>query len=167
MVSFRFSRPRKSHLTYQLLAMINSGRLKMDQADEAPPMIAEEAWKQLRLARYRVPAPVYGLRTSSPRGGQHIVALRRGDGSRTVFAFLQRAETHLGSGLMEQRGQKLLRGKRAAHQSSQRQRFEALLLEVDVHAAGVGIQLQAHMMARQLGGHVVGPIPTIMTLGAT
>src|SRR5438132_8825225 len=26
-VSFRFSRPRKSHLTYQRLSMINSGRL--------------------------------------------------------------------------------------------------------------------------------------------
>lgn len=41
----------------QWLAMINSGRLKMDQTDEAPPMIAEEAWKQQRLVRYRVPAP--------------------------------------------------------------------------------------------------------------
>jgi hypothetical protein len=29
----------------------------MDQADEASPMIYEEAWKQLRLARYRIPAP--------------------------------------------------------------------------------------------------------------
>jgi hypothetical protein len=57
MVSFRFSRPSKSHLTYQLLSMINSGRLKMYQADEAPSLIYEEAWKQLRLARYRVPAP--------------------------------------------------------------------------------------------------------------
>ncbi len=37
--------------------MINSGRLKMYQADEAPTMIYEEAWKQLRLARYRIPAP--------------------------------------------------------------------------------------------------------------
>jgi hypothetical protein len=27
--------------------MINSGRLKMYQADEAPALIAEEAWKQL------------------------------------------------------------------------------------------------------------------------
>ena len=27
MVSFRFSRPSTSHLTYQLLAMMNSGRL--------------------------------------------------------------------------------------------------------------------------------------------
>jgi hypothetical protein len=56
-VAFRFTRPTKSHLTYQLLSMINSGRLKMYQADEAPPLIYEEAWKQLRLARYRVPAP--------------------------------------------------------------------------------------------------------------
>jgi hypothetical protein len=29
----------------------------MDQVDEAPPMIYEEAWKQLCLARYRIPAP--------------------------------------------------------------------------------------------------------------
>jgi hypothetical protein len=56
-VSFRFSRPSKSHLTYQLLSMVNSGRLKMYQADEAPAIIYEEAWKQLRLARYRIPAP--------------------------------------------------------------------------------------------------------------
>ena len=55
-VSFRFSRPSKSHLTYQLLALINSGRLKMYQPDEAPALIYEEAWKQLRLARYRIPA---------------------------------------------------------------------------------------------------------------
>jgi hypothetical protein len=56
-VAFRFTRPSKSHLTYQLLSMINSGRLKMYQGDEAPPLIYEEAWKQLRLARYRIPAP--------------------------------------------------------------------------------------------------------------
>jgi hypothetical protein len=55
-VAFRFTRPTKSHLTYQMLSMINSGRLKMYQADEAPPLIYEEAWKQLRLARYRIPA---------------------------------------------------------------------------------------------------------------
>jgi hypothetical protein len=55
-VAFRFTRPTKSHLTYQLLSMINSGRLKMYQADEAPPLIYEETWKQLRLARYRIPA---------------------------------------------------------------------------------------------------------------
>jgi hypothetical protein len=37
--------------------MMNCGRLRMDQADEAPPMISEEAWKQLRLARYRILVP--------------------------------------------------------------------------------------------------------------
>jgi hypothetical protein len=56
---------------------------------------------------------------------------------------------------MEHMSQKLLIGKRAAHQSSQRQRFDAMLLEVDVHAAGIGIQLQAYIMTRQLGGDVV------------
>jgi hypothetical protein len=45
--------------------MINSGRRKMSQADEAMAMIYEEAWKQLWLARYRIPVPVYGLGTSS------------------------------------------------------------------------------------------------------
>jgi hypothetical protein len=50
MVSFRFSQPSTSHLTYQLLFMIDSRRLKMDQADEAPSLIAEEAWKPLRRA---------------------------------------------------------------------------------------------------------------------
>ena len=34
--------------------MSNRGRLKLDQADEALAMIYEEAWKQLRLARYRM-----------------------------------------------------------------------------------------------------------------
>ena len=33
--AFRFTRPSKSHLTYQLLSIVNSGRLKMYQADES------------------------------------------------------------------------------------------------------------------------------------
>src|SRR5260370_29811570 len=53
--AFKFSRPSKSKLTYQFLSMINSGRLKMYGADQAPAVIYHEAWKQLRLARYRVP----------------------------------------------------------------------------------------------------------------
>jgi len=53
--TFKFSRPSKSKLTYQFLSMINSGRLKMYRADQAPAGIHHEAWKQLRLARYRVP----------------------------------------------------------------------------------------------------------------
>ena len=53
---FRFTRPSTSHLTYQWLSMINSGRLKMYQVDEAPTLIYEEVWQQLRLARYRVPS---------------------------------------------------------------------------------------------------------------
>ncbi len=56
-VPFRFSRPSKSHLTYQFLSMLNSGRLKLYRSDEAPVGISEECWKQLRLARSRAPAP--------------------------------------------------------------------------------------------------------------
>ncbi|HZU02314.1 MAG TPA: hypothetical protein VFA10_21785 [Ktedonobacteraceae bacterium] len=35
--------------------MSTSGRLKMDQVDEAAALMVEEAWKRLRVARYRIP----------------------------------------------------------------------------------------------------------------
>jgi hypothetical protein len=54
-VPFHFTRQSKSKLTYQLLSMINAGRLKMYRDDGAPYEIRTEAWKQLKLARYRVP----------------------------------------------------------------------------------------------------------------
>jgi hypothetical protein len=53
--AFHFTRPSKSKLTYQFLSLINSGRLKMYQEDEAPNEIFKEAWKQLKLARYSIP----------------------------------------------------------------------------------------------------------------
>jgi len=52
---FHFTRPSKSKLTYQFLSLVNSGRLKMYSHDRAPDDIYQEAWKQLKLARYRVP----------------------------------------------------------------------------------------------------------------
>ncbi|HTK10271.1 MAG TPA: hypothetical protein VL485_24085 [Ktedonobacteraceae bacterium] len=52
---YHFSRPSKSKLTYQLLSLINSGRIKLYAPEEAPPEILAECWKQLKLARYRVP----------------------------------------------------------------------------------------------------------------
>ncbi len=55
--SFTFTRPTKSHLAYQLLALLNSGRLKLYAPAGAPTSIYEECWRQLRLARYRLPAP--------------------------------------------------------------------------------------------------------------
>jgi hypothetical protein len=55
--SFTFTRPAKSHLAYQLLALLNSGRLKLYAQAGAPTAIYEECWRQLRLARYRLPAP--------------------------------------------------------------------------------------------------------------
>ena len=54
-VPFHFTRQSKSKLAYQLLSLINSGRLKMYRDDEAPDDISIEAWKQLKLARYKVP----------------------------------------------------------------------------------------------------------------
>jgi hypothetical protein len=54
-VPLHFTRQSKSRLTYQLLSLIDSGRLKMYRDDGAPYAISIEAWKQLKLARYRVP----------------------------------------------------------------------------------------------------------------
>jgi hypothetical protein len=56
-VSFVFTRPAKSKLAYALLSLLNSGRLKLYDAASAPRDIAAECWRQLRLARYRLPAP--------------------------------------------------------------------------------------------------------------
>lgn len=55
--AFKFSRPSKSRLTYQFLSMVNAGRLKIYRQDDAPAAIYSECWKQLKLARYRLPAP--------------------------------------------------------------------------------------------------------------
>ncbi len=55
--AFTFTRPGKSRLAYQLLALLNSGRLKLYAAAGAPTSLYEECWRQLRLARYRLPAP--------------------------------------------------------------------------------------------------------------
>ncbi len=55
--AFTFSRPSKSRLAYQLLTPLNSGRLKLYVAGEAPHGIFSECWHQLQRARYRLPAP--------------------------------------------------------------------------------------------------------------
>lgn len=54
---FRFSQASKSSLTYQLLGMINTGRLKLYAPQAAPRSLYDECWQQLRLARYHLPAP--------------------------------------------------------------------------------------------------------------
>lgn len=56
-IRFTFTRPSKSRLAYALLALINSGRLKLYTLHSAPRQTYEECWKQLRQARYRLPAP--------------------------------------------------------------------------------------------------------------
>jgi hypothetical protein len=56
-VPFTFSRPAKSRLAYQLLALLNDGRLKLYARQQAPTSIYNECWQQLRRARYRLPAP--------------------------------------------------------------------------------------------------------------
>jgi len=56
-ISFIFSRPSKSRLAYQFLSLLNSGRLKLYDQQTAPRDITAECWRQVRLARYRLPAP--------------------------------------------------------------------------------------------------------------
>ncbi len=54
---YTFTRPSKSHLAYQLLALLNSGRLKLYAREDAPRTTYEECWQQVRKARYRLPEP--------------------------------------------------------------------------------------------------------------
>lgn len=54
---FTFTRPAKSRLAYQLLGLLNSGRLSLYSSSAAPGGMVEECWYQLRRARYRLPAP--------------------------------------------------------------------------------------------------------------
>ncbi len=54
---FRFSQSSKSSLTYQLLGLVNSGRMKLYAPQDASQIIYDECWQQLRLARYHLPAP--------------------------------------------------------------------------------------------------------------
>jgi hypothetical protein len=54
---FRFTRQSKSHLAFQLLGLINSGRLSLPTRASSPPEIYDECWQQLCRARYRLPAP--------------------------------------------------------------------------------------------------------------
>lgn len=55
--AFRFSQQSKSHLAFQLLGLVNSGRLTLPARASAPPQIYDECWRQLCQARYRLPAP--------------------------------------------------------------------------------------------------------------
>jgi hypothetical protein len=54
---FLFTRPSKSRLVYQMLGLINGGRLQLYTDEAAPSQLREECWQQLRHARYRLPAP--------------------------------------------------------------------------------------------------------------
>lgn len=40
-----------------MLLLLNSGRLKLYAADNAPLAIYQECWQQLKQARYRLPTP--------------------------------------------------------------------------------------------------------------
>ncbi|HEX7733819.1 MAG TPA: hypothetical protein VF458_03125 [Ktedonobacteraceae bacterium] len=55
--TFRFTQPSKSHLAFQLLGLINGGRLSLPMRSSAPLEIYDECWRQLCQARYRLPAP--------------------------------------------------------------------------------------------------------------
>lgn len=55
--AFKFSRPSKSELTFHLLSLINSSRLHLYSPEAAPPKLYHECMKQLRFARYTIPAP--------------------------------------------------------------------------------------------------------------
>ena len=55
-VPFKFTRPSKSALTYEFLALINSGRFKLYRQEDAPSDVYNECMTQLYKARYSVPS---------------------------------------------------------------------------------------------------------------
>ena len=55
--AFHFTQPSKSHLAFQLLGLINSGRFTLPTRASVPAEIYDECWKQLCQARYRLPSP--------------------------------------------------------------------------------------------------------------
>jgi hypothetical protein len=46
---------RKPLLYYQLLEMVNSGRLKLYSKDRTPRAVYDEMWSQIKKARFRLP----------------------------------------------------------------------------------------------------------------
>ena len=56
----------------------------------------------------------------------------------------------LGTGLLEHMGEKLLKGEHLPQQTAHRQRFHAALLEKDMQATVLSIQLHTDPMTRQL-----------------
>lgn len=55
--AYTFTRPSKSKLGYQLLALVNSGRFSVFVVHAAPSEVYQECWQQIRAARYTLPAP--------------------------------------------------------------------------------------------------------------
>lgn len=56
-IPYTFSRPAKSKIGHQLTGLVNNGRIKIYTAGDYPRETSEECWKQMRLARYDLPAP--------------------------------------------------------------------------------------------------------------
>ncbi len=61
----------------------------------------------------------------------------------------------LGTGLLKHMGKKLLKGEHLPQQTAHRQRFHALLLEKDVQATVLSIQLHTDAMACQFTRDVI------------
>jgi hypothetical protein len=55
--AYSFTRPSKSRLGYQLLALVNAGRFTLYHQAGAPREMYEECWSQINKARYTLPAP--------------------------------------------------------------------------------------------------------------
>ncbi len=61
----------------------------------------------------------------------------------------------LGTGLLKHMRKKLLKGEHLPQQTAHRQRFHALLLEEDVQATVLSVQLHTDPMTRQMARHVI------------
>ena len=73
----------------------------------------------------------------------------------TKAAFLQGTQARLRTGLLEHKGEELLKGEQLAEQAFERQGFEGLLLLQDMQTAVRGIQMQDHPLASEARRDIV------------
>ena len=78
--------------------------------------------------------------------------LGRGQSGGAPTAFLERTQSLLRTGLTAHMQLELLKGEQRAHQTFDRQGLDHLLLMQQVEALRLGIQVQDHALAHQLGG---------------
>jgi hypothetical protein len=91
----------------------------------------------------------------NPKKVRTSYLLGRGQSGGAPTAFLERTQSLLRTGLTAHMQQELLKGEQRAHQTFDGQGLDHLLLMQHVEALRLGIQVQDHALAHQLGGDIL------------